>query len=436
VIPAIFIALTGCAGPGTFTSYPEFAGEFIHDWQQGGQLDRLQNLVRRDHRDRHLYLAEEARLAQINSEFASSQNALTGVIDHLKEEEMQAKIRLGETLSNSASLLSNESVIPYRFAGYERVLVYHFQALNYLGQGNPEGAAVELRRAREEQTFVEQQFEKDIEEAYALAEERELDLSHLDIGVDTTAGEVKRAFQNAYTFLMSAIYWETRGDLNAALVDYKKALEINPENTFLKNSIDRLSQNGAAPAPNVWFFYEEGLIAPKQAIELTVPNYHGELISIAMPHYPDSNPPRSALRVTVDEEINASSSFIADLSAMARRELKARMPILVTRQILRSVAKYQLQEQLGKNMGDGARLIAALYSAISERADLRSWSTLPDSVQALPLYLETGNHSVQVHSQNGAISTEINLRDGDVQILRIIDIGDGPRLQSYPLFSN
>ena len=57
------------------------------------------------------------------------------------------------------------------------------------------------------------------------------------------AGRVKSSFQNAYTFYTSAVIWEAMGDINAALVDYKKALEINPDNTTITKDIERLNAN-------------------------------------------------------------------------------------------------------------------------------------------------------------------------------------------------
>ncbi len=403
----------------------------MYDWRHGDQ-SALPALANTNQRDRFLYQAELARLQQIDQGFDASRAAFDEVIDHFREEERRARFRLGEGLYSSASLLSNETLMPYEFAPYEHTFVYLSQAFNFLAMGNIEAAGVELRRARLEQDYIAQQYESDLEAAYAQAEEEGVNVRAIGTGIDRVGGEIKKAFQDAYTFYLSAVFWEATGDLNAALVDYKKALELNPDNPELRRAVDRLERRQAEPSPNLWIFYEQGQIQAKRAIEMTVPNYHGEFISVAMPDYPDAPPARSLLQIELPSETRRAQS-IADFSNLARQHLDAKLPILMARQVLRALAKYQLQQRVGDKMGDGARLLAAIYSIVTERADLRSWLSLPDNVQVLPLYVAEGQHSLNLSSATISEQIDIQVKPGERKILRIIDTLGYPHIHLYSL---
>src|SRR5690606_7313802 len=58
----------------------------------------------------------------------------------------------------------------------------------------------------------------------------------------TAAAKVKNSFQNAYTFYYSALIREADNDLNGAYIDYKKALEIQPDNHYLQADAWRLAK--------------------------------------------------------------------------------------------------------------------------------------------------------------------------------------------------
>jgi len=54
--------------------------------------------------------------------------------------------------------MPNENAIPYRGDTYERIFVHSFQALNFLGERNPEAAGVEVRRANLAQRLLRRYF--------------------------------------------------------------------------------------------------------------------------------------------------------------------------------------------------------------------------------------------------------------------------------------
>ena len=102
------------------------------------------------------------------------------------------------------------------------------------------------------------------------------------------AGEIKASFQNAWTFYLSALFWEAHGEWNDALVDYKKALEIHPDSTMLKEDVQRVSaamdrkQDGDTGLVAV--IYDQGFVQPRAEFSLPIPTVHG-FFSVAFPTY-------------------------------------------------------------------------------------------------------------------------------------------------------
>ncbi len=72
----------------------------------------------------------------------------------------------------AGAIMMNDNAISYESEGYERVMLHHYQALNYLNNKNLDGAGVEVRRANSEQEEALKIFESEIEKAQKDAEEK------------------------------------------------------------------------------------------------------------------------------------------------------------------------------------------------------------------------------------------------------------------------
>ena len=59
--------------------------------------------------------------------------------------------------------------------------------------------------------------------------------------MDEIAGLIKNSFQNAYTFFLSDLIYELLKRPNDAYINYKKALGIFPQNTYLQKDVFRLA---------------------------------------------------------------------------------------------------------------------------------------------------------------------------------------------------
>jgi uncharacterized protein len=74
-----------------------------------------------------------------------------------------------------------------------------------------------------------------------------------------------------------------------------------------------------------------------------------------------------------------SSEPVESLSAAAERALDDEMPGLILRAIARNIAKNRIANEAGKE-NPGFELLVNFASAVIENADVRSWSTLPETL--------------------------------------------------------
>ena len=394
-----------------------------------------------------LSLIEQGRLAFLQGDIAKSRWWFEQSYQALETEQNRAKVRLGKSVEQANTLLTNDNAIAYQMPAYEQSMMYGYQALNYALDNDLEGALVEVRRANQVQEQVLVQYEDELLERNVDTQEQGVDLSYLDnamSALSSKAGQLKNGFQNAYTFYLSGIFYEAAGQLNDAYIDYKKALEIFPDNHYLQRDVLRLGSelgmnndleyytqqlgktyvnqllNSEAddaelsenqqPLFNkqqgqLVVIYEQSLIDAKQeqAVRLPIWTSGGDprFYSVSVPSYPsyaNTSSVYQALDVQLGER-RLTAETIVNLQALVAKQLVESLPSMVGRQVLRLVAKEQVRRKLSKEGGDVGNILAGLYNLASERADTRSWLTLPGDVQIIKTELTAGEHQLRFNRQ-------------------------------------
>ena len=94
---------------------------------------------------------------------------------------------------------------------------------------------------------------------------------------------------------------------------------------------------------------------------------------------------------------------VEDVDALARYSLKQAMPGIMVRATARAVVKYNTQHTAQESDSSGlAGLLMTITNLITERADTRSWTTLPQEIELKRLLLPVGEHNVQLEMQTSA----------------------------------
>ncbi len=445
-----FALLGGCATSSVFNPYPNQALEMkaalvpqpkLPEGAKSRIDEVLEELAEeRESADAMLYMMERGRLAQLASRFEESKRDFELVIERFEASDLASTVEVSKLGAQGASMLTNDNAQPYRGAGYERIFAHHHQAFNYWGLGDIEGAAVEFRKAGLEQQVLLEKFEDEIAAAHEKAASENININRLPpefVGLDAIAGEVKSSFQNAYTFYSSAIFWEATGELNSALIDFKKALEINPNAELIKRDIARVSHKLGMdvetevnlPAEDegvVVILFEEGFVPAKNEIKVPLPMPDGGIIALAFPYYETNNWPYSPPLKVLDERFtdHGVTSPIVNVGALAVKDLKEQIPAMLVRQTLRGITKYQMQKQSGDQLGLAGALVANIYNIVSESADRRSWLTLPNTAQVMRLHLPAGARELTLSTPTVQQKVTLEVRPQRTTLLRVVSVNN------------
>lgn len=441
---SVALLLGGCASSSMFTSYPTQL-QPIKQQVQAKQYKLAQDALdsHRDDADKILYMMERGRISQLANDKASSIEDFKQVIEAMEVNEEKAKISLTDTAAQGSALLSNDNAIPYAGDGHERVFVHQYQAMNYLFSNDLEAASVEVRRANLEQQAALAAHEDELAAAEEKAREYSAaNKSFMDAfsAMDSVAGKVKNSFQNAYTFYVSGIIYEILGKPNDAYIDYKKALEIFPDNVYVQRDVLRLAKQlgmrddyetykkrypieVASPAQDegeLVVLFEHGFVPPKT--ETSVPVFTGQQVQkVAFPFYAVEWQPPSSLSVAIEGrgELGETSPIVY-VQAMAVKALQEKLPAMLARQVLRVVAKKEMAEQAGKAAGPWAKLGADIFNIVSENADRRSWLTLPNDAQILRSPLPQGEYQLQLNNGKATGVMQVKVEPGKRTVVRVV----------------
>lgn len=414
-----------------------------------------------------LSLLEKARLEYLSNNHAQSQKDFAQVYSLIEQTQQAAKIELSRGVENITAVLSNDNATRYDIPLYEQSMLNSYQALNYLTQQDLSGALVEIRRANLVQQQALKEHAKTIYRSEEEMTQQGVSMNGLENqypSMNEAIGRVKNGFQNAYTFYLSALLYEAAGQPNDAYIDYKKALEIYPNNHYLQHDVWRLanvlqmtddinqfrnsldedvtlvnSDNNQTKTKNqgqVVILVENGIVAPKQELSLNLPIYTSRndmrFYSIAVPIYQNYLPEYPPLVINYQGK-SYQSEEIVRLQSLAAKQLKDQLASIVTKQVVRLVAKEQIRQQIARKGGDIGNIFASLYNMATEKADTRSWSTLPDSIHILKVSLDTGNQQLTLNINGINQPLNVTINANKTTLVRLTAIGNYVEHQSLNL---
>ena len=442
--------LSGCTSPNLIFSYPfrtEDVREAIH---RGSPLEGLADLEKHeDSSDAVLYFEEGGRVASFAGDTDLSKKKYETAHQMNKEAWAEPVLSPSEVVGYVGASVVNDNAIPYEAPAYEHIFVNTFQVFNYLDSGDLEGAAVEARRAGNLQREAFHRHRDAIEKAKADAKERKIDLSQSARFQDAYASmrasssRVKNSFQNAYSFYLSALIWERLGERDNAYIDYKKALDIFPENHYLAYSALRLAREQKrfaafselksrykhAPAletpegaGRLVIAVESGFVPPMKEIYIPI-FWTDRSYTVALPYYaPGEELLYQGLDVFVQGKRVGGTEPVCWVRDLAVKALLERYPGIALRQVLRLVVKDQIQRQ-AQSQNDTLGLIAGLASMLTEQADRRSWLTLPEMIHVADFWMEPGMHLVNLGGLGSLGAFEVPVEAGKITVLRVMQPG-------------
>lgn len=458
------MALSGCASlqlDGLFQGYSQQMKPVKQALQRGDVVQATLLLKEKDrsHNAYTLNLLERARLQFLSSNWQESQLLFEQAYQQIELERNKAKIQVSRGIEKLGAVVSNDNAISYQAALYEQSMLHSYQALNFAFQGQLSSALVEIRRAN----LVQEQALASHEQALNEATDK-----LINSGIHTSSiygrypnmssaiGNIKNGFQNAFTFYLSGILYEASGNINDAYIDYKRAIEIYPDNEYLQRDVIRLAHQlgmnddltvfeqrfGSYKAKTIQqqgkvvFLIERGIVESKQETGLNLPvrrsNGDIKFLSFSLPVYRESLALYSPVSIEVGHrKLNASE--IVRLQSLAAKNLEENIPDILTRQVVRVLAKEQLRQKLSKEAGDVGNILASIYNIASEKADTRSWSTLPDEVDIVSTFLSAGKQSLAVNVNGITKTIDLDIKANRTTLIKMTTLSNETDFQVITL---
>lgn len=352
--------------------------------------------------DEVLFLLDKGMLLQMVNDYAASNEAFEA-----------AKKRIDALYGTSvtqtaASFLVNDSTRAYAGEPYERALLHLYMALNYLQLGKLDDARIEAQQVE----LTER------EEAQSVSKARYMDdglARYLTGKIYEALGDwsdARISYLQAYNAYR--VYDRRFGFVMPRFVEYDLLRLTQHEG--MRDEYRRLSQRFTLPGSPIdptrpgrgelIFLLHSGLAPIKRELATTVVNpENGRLIRIAVPQYVRRYDPVADARVTVGD-VSATTEVADDVASLAIEDLKARMPAIMARALARAAAKDVTAREVQKH-NPLLGLAVNVTNVLTERADTRSWLTLPDAIHLADVVLVPGTYTVKVDllDRSGAILT-------------------------------
>lgn len=376
--------------------------------------------------DRVLFLMNTGMLERMCGDYGASTRTLESAKGQIE------RLRALSIREQALSVTVNDATKSFIGEDYEQVMVNNFLALNYLEQGQLDAARVEalqvdvLLREKQQRTSKSNPYQED-----------------------------------AFARYLSGIVYEDEGEWSDAMIAYRKAYEAynRQVKTFgvampdtLKHDLIRLADRmGIADEAKgyreefkidqtlseaellergeIIFIVNAGLAPLKRERAVTAPNpATGRIIRVAVPEYRPRAHPFAYARVTADTA-SARTSRVENVEGIAMKTLDSEMAGITARAIARAIAKDTFASAAsasgGNNNSSGALLGLAvnLAGVFTERADTRSWFTLPGEIHLARLALPPGDYTlkIELHGKDERVldtkEIKIALRKGEKKYL-------------------
>ena len=335
---------------------------------------------------------DKGMLRRMNNDFTGSNRVL-----EVAKQEIEKLYGVSIT-ENLASVTINDTLRGYEGDSYEQLLMHAYMAMNYIQLGQSDSARVEMLQAN---------------------------VKMMEWGDEPQ--------EDAFLRYLEGIIYESLGELDDALISYRKAYIVYHDKggsiypvtpAILKKDLLRL-----LAWQGLWSEYKSYKVdfdmtdfKPVQASnkfgelvvilnnglapirsETALPIFSTEVqqnLRIAFPVYRE---PKKLLYTPVVEIKNRKYTLetVEDIDTLARNALEEDMPGIMARATARAVVKYNTQHT-AQEKSSLAGLLMTVTNLVTERADTRSWTTLPQEIQLQRILLPVGTHQVSIQLLNAA----------------------------------
>jgi len=453
----ILLVATGCADLGSYTRMTDQARLSI---SQGRFEDALMVFPEKSARGRNEVLVrlERGLLLQNMGRYDESAREFELAAAKIKGYEGKAVISATRTTSQIGSLVLNEKVMPYEGEDFEKIFIHAFDAVNYLMEGDLEGARVEIRNAYQRQNELYAKHQKELDKAAKESKGASWEQSFQRADrskyeeLRQKSDSVLSIYQNAFAYYVSSLVYELGGEKDEAYIDLKKGILAAPGAKSIQRDLIRLSrdlgypdderkwqadygnlESGYGGGVDVFVIFQHGAAPVKEALQFPIPLSEGGFVFTSLPVYRFIPSGTRSCTVT-SEGRDFETSPVSDIDAIASRNLLDRYPILFAKQVARSYFKARMTNRLSKDYGAVGAITGTLASAITEQADLRTWAVLPKEIQVARIFIPKEIRKITVKSIPTGHEHVVDVNEGTPHLIvlcRDTDAGLSLRTKAY-----
>jgi hypothetical protein len=390
------------------------------------QVDKRYNALQKENSDVLNAYLNLAGFAYQKHNYRDSNRFFDKAIEKYRYFENKGVISASRTLSYIIASFLNDTHLDYEGDGYEKVMMHNYKAINYLMLDDKESARVEIRNSYQKQMEEKEKFRDEIAEykkkdKEVIREEQKLPrkkrryrrskksiyakLKPLFEGVSSE----HMPYQNPFAYYVSALVYEENGEFNDAYIDIKEASKYYPDSQILKEKLLYYARKAHGKDSDQYksLLKNSGLkesVSDKRAEifisfssspikeQMKVPIYvNGAMQFVSFPTFRISKNPANSVLIRDDTGATvAKSSILTDVDAIVINIFKERVLGMILRQVVNVGAKTVASEAIANKIDTGNVLVGAavglgvsLVSAITSKADTRTWSTLPAKIDAL-----------------------------------------------------
>jgi hypothetical protein len=186
---------------------------------------------------------------------------------------------------------------------------------------------------------------------------------------------------------------------------------------------------------DVVVFFSHGFAPVKEPVSLPIPLHDGfVLVSIPVYRFDPSRVDCAVMSPTPDQGMGVKTSSVLDIDAMAARNLRDKLPVLLVKQAARAFMKAQAVRGMERSHRDWGGFMGTVLAVVTEQADLRTWSTLPKQIQAGRIFVPQGVHRVRIEAAPAGVGAYVDIPPGArhiVVLCRHTDAGFSVHTRSY-----
>ena len=373
-----------------------------------------------DHASQLLYNLEKSSILDKMGDYLESRNYLFKA-DRLVDQYFTESV--SKTL---LSFLINDSTQNYSGEDYEKILIHTMLALSFLSEKKYSSALVEAKKINTRLIEITQDYDQ----------------------------EYNGYSEDAFARFLAGMIYQVNGDYDDALIDFNKALEIYESSGYSE------FYNGSVPKSLVTSLYSLALKRKRMKIVETLKDHYGVWLKDRPREFlfPDSSIiyvihelGKIAQKRSADFFIHTSNGLlrfsfpildkqkhyvygrtgvqinnhfvdadnVADMNAIAYQSLEDRRGRLILKGTARIFVKHQIVQEIRETYGPLVGFAANILAVLTESADTRAWTLIPEAFYVSKLVLAPGTHKLEIFTNGkNPLKKTIVTKPGEVMIVR------------------